>query len=128
MDLKNNMHKIDLEHMPLEELWGLHQLIAKLLSDRMIAEKQQLERRLAQLTDSDRARGAPAYNDRTPRRPYPKVLPKYLNPQSSSETWSGRGKQPRWLTAAIQSGHDLREFEIDRVKQPFRDRPSLVAR
>src|SRR5437763_3827981 len=38
------------------------------------------------------------------RRKYPKVFPKYRNPQTPHETWSGRGKQPRWLAAAIKTG------------------------
>jgi DNA-binding protein H-NS len=121
------MDNLDLEQMPLEELWSLHEQIAKLLSDKMIAEKQELERRLARLSDSDVFKPSTPPNGRTPRRPYPKVLPKYLNPQSSSETWSGRGKQPRWLAAAIQSGHDLREFEIGKAKLPSRGRTSRAA-
>ena len=47
-----------------------------------------------------------------PRRKYPKVVPKYFNPLVPMETWSGRGKQPRWLVAALQSGHKLEEFRI----------------
>jgi DNA-binding protein H-NS len=37
--------------------------------------------------------GSPA--DLPQRRPYPKVTPKFKNPQDPSQTWSGRGKQPR---------------------------------
>ncbi|WP_408581444.1 H-NS family nucleoid-associated regulatory protein [Bradyrhizobium barranii] len=29
-----------------------------------------------------------------------------------SEIWSGRGNQPQWLTAALQSGHKLQELAI----------------
>jgi DNA-binding protein H-NS len=29
-----------------------------------------------------------------------------------SETWSGRGKQPRWLVAAIKSGRKIDDFKI----------------
>ncbi|WP_163314351.1 H-NS histone family protein, partial [Enterobacter hormaechei] len=47
-----------------------------------------------------------------PRRKYPRVLPKYRNPSEPSETWSGRGKQPRWLVAAIKSGHKIDDFKI----------------
>jgi DNA-binding protein H-NS len=46
-----------------------------------------------------------------PRRKYPRVLPKYRNPQTS-ETWSGRGKLPRWLAAAMKSGRKLEDFRI----------------
>jgi DNA-binding protein H-NS len=52
--------------------------------------------------------------DRAPRRKYPKVLPKYCNPLVPSETWSGRGKRPRWLVAALKTGH---EFKIDNVEK-----------
>lgn len=30
--------------------------------------------------------------------------PKYKNPEDSSETWSGRGRQPEWYKKAIASG------------------------
>ncbi|GAB3753888.1 H-NS histone family protein [Lysobacter olei] len=41
-----------------------------------------------------------------------KVTPKYRNPGNSTETWSGRGKQPRWLAALTASGRSLDEFLI----------------
>ena len=30
------------------------------------------------------------------------VAPKYRNPSNASETWSGRGRQPMWFTAALK--------------------------
>lgn len=41
-----------------------------------------------------------------------KVAPKYRNPENASETWSGRGKQPRWLQAYTSAGRVLDEFLI----------------
>ncbi|GAB1594575.1 H-NS histone family protein [Lysobacter claricitrinus] len=41
-----------------------------------------------------------------------KVAPKYRNPDNASETWSGRGKQPRWLQAHTDKGRALDEFLI----------------
>jgi DNA-binding protein H-NS len=38
------------------------------------------------------------------------VLPKYQNPNNSAETWSGRGKQQRWLTAQLRFGKKLDDF------------------
>ena len=40
------------------------------------------------------------------------VAPKYRNPDNGSETWSGRGKQPKWLAALTAQGRDMREFAI----------------
>jgi len=33
-----------------------------------------------------------------------KVPPKYRNPANKTETWTGRGKQPRWLAAQVAKG------------------------
>ena len=41
-----------------------------------------------------------------------KVPPKYRNPANPSETWTGRGKQPRWLAAQIAKGKKLEDFLI----------------
>lgn len=41
-----------------------------------------------------------------------KVAPKYRNPDNPAETWSGRGKQPRWLALAIAQGRSIDEFRI----------------
>ncbi|MEO6154343.1 MAG: H-NS histone family protein [Thermomonas sp.] len=41
-----------------------------------------------------------------------KVAPKYRNPANSKETWAGRGKQPRWLSAETMKGRKLEEFLI----------------
>ncbi|HEY0659798.1 MAG TPA: H-NS histone family protein [Lysobacter sp.] len=45
-------------------------------------------------------------------KPLGKVAPKYRNPANSSETWAGRGQQPRWLAALTGSGRKLEEFLI----------------
>lgn len=33
-----------------------------------------------------------------------KVEPKYRNPQNSNETWTGRGRRPKWFETALASG------------------------
>ena len=38
------------------------------------------------------------------RRSYPLIQPKYCNPEDSSETWTGRGNQPRWGSDAASFG------------------------
>jgi DNA-binding protein H-NS len=108
-------NKVALEVMSTDDLWSLHERITKILSARITSEKRELEKRLAALDRSQSAmeggaktRGA---EGKLPRK-YPRVFPKYRNPFIPTETWSGRGKQPRWLVAAIKSGHKIAEFEI----------------
>jgi DNA-binding protein H-NS len=96
------MGTIDLKSMPLEELWKLHEEVVALLGSQLVAEKAKLEERLHQLQ----------WQDHRMRRPYPKVFPKYQNPKNPTETWSGRGRQPRWLSPQLRSGKKLDDFRI----------------
>lgn len=41
-----------------------------------------------------------------------KVAPKYRNPANRTETWTGRGKQPRWLAAQVKKGKKVEDFLI----------------
>ena len=41
-----------------------------------------------------------------------KVAPKYRNPQNPSETWAGRGQQPKWMASQIAAGRKLDDFLI----------------
>jgi DNA-binding protein H-NS len=106
--------KFELESMSLDALWSLHEKSSAVLSARIKAEKHELEKRLAVLNRGmvaiDQSRNSGSI-DRKPRRKYPRVLPKYRNPLTS-ETWSGRGKRPRWLIAAMKSGRKIEEFWI----------------
>ena len=55
--------------------------------------------------------GAGAGRARAPRK-LGKVAPKYRNPAKPSETWTGRGKQPRWLAAETAKGRKVEDFLI----------------
>ena len=41
-----------------------------------------------------------------------KVKPKYRNPADPSQTWSGRGKRPRWFHAALAGGKKEKDLLI----------------
>jgi DNA-binding protein H-NS len=55
---------------------------------------------------------APKARKSTKGRSLGKVAPKYRNPANAKETWTGRGKQPRWLAAETAKGKKLEEFLI----------------
>lgn len=101
------MKRTDFELMSIDELWALHLEIDVALTRKISAKKLQLDQRLRQLE-----LGVSEVNVRRESRPYPRVLPKYQNPDKPSETWAGRGKQPRWLTAQLKSGKKLEDFQI----------------
>ena len=109
--------KVNLAAMSIDEMWQLHEEISQLLSVRLTSEKRELEKRLAQLRrkkEIPRPENSKSSKEPRERRKYPRVFPKYRNPDEASETWSGRGKQPRWLSAALKAGHKIEEFLIGR--------------
>lgn len=49
---------------------------------------------------------------KTKGRKLGKVAPKYRNPAKPSETWTGRGRQPRWMAAETAKGKKPEDFLI----------------
>ena len=98
------MKRIELDRMSSDDLWSLHVEVTQLLQQRIQHEKLQLEERLKLLR-------APGLE----RRPYPPVPPIYRNPDQPSETWAGRGRQPRWLVAQLKSGRRVEDFRIKKA-------------
>lgn len=105
---RRDMKQRELETMPLEELWKLHGEVIASLTAKVEAQKIEIERQLDTL--GRRFGGAP--KDLPQPRPYPMVFPKYRNPAVPSETWSGRGRQPHWVSALLASGVLLEDCRI----------------
>ncbi|MGZ5872973.1 MAG: H-NS histone family protein [Bradyrhizobium sp.] len=107
----------DIESVSIDQLWAWHMEITGVLARKISEEKRQLEHRL-QILHPGELEG----NARRVRRRYPRVSPKYRNPDNSSETWAGRGKQPRWLTAQLRTGKTLDDFRIQQSSDRKRQR------
>jgi DNA-binding protein H-NS len=51
----------------------------------------------------------------TPKKPRGskgKVAPKYRNPAEVSQTWTGRGRQPLWVSGYVASGKSITDLLI----------------
>jgi DNA-binding protein H-NS len=122
------MRKQNLAAMKFEDLWQLYEQLAEVLADKIAAEKRELEDRLAKLNPVEIVREAGTraplslpLTGRRSRRTYPKVVPKYSNPLAPSQTWSGRGKTPRWVLAALAAGQRLDDLKIEHAQQRDRE-------
>ena len=102
------MRPLNFQAMSLDELWQIHEQINRLLAERLKAEKRQLEQRLSQLR-GDLESSSPA---EVARNPYPKVRPKYQNPSAPFQTWSGRGKTPRWVHELTEAGRSIDDLRV----------------
>jgi len=109
-----------LESLSVDELSALYDRVGLVLTKRIENEKRKLEETLLNLRKGAatnraaavRRRSKLADSQRRPRRKYPPVRPKYRNPSDRSQTWAGRGKQPRWLVAQLKAGKKIDDFLI----------------
>jgi DNA-binding protein H-NS len=102
------MKRSNLETLSTEELWLLNNKVTAKLKAKIIVEKNVLEDRLARLNGRLRVE----QTSKTPKRRFT-VFPKFHNPEQPSETWAGRGKKPRWLTAQLKLGKQIDDFRIE---------------
>jgi DNA-binding protein H-NS len=94
-----------LASLSLDALVKLRDDVTEALSSQAAALRTQL----ASLTGAP-ARGRPKESNRKSKLTGRKVAPKYRD--KSGNTWSGRGAQPRWMTAAIKDGGKRDDFLI----------------
>ena len=100
--------KSSLDTLSNQALCKLRDEIAEELKNRA----ESLQRAVDQLVGPTSA--ANDVHPRGPRKGH-KVAPKYKGPHG--EKWSGRGKTPRWLTAAMSEGKQLNDFLIGKLKK-----------
>lgn len=102
---------MDLDSLTLKELKSLQSQVEK-----KIAGFEERKKREALTTLEETAKtlgysltelvGVGAQRKRKPAKP------KYANPANKSETWTGRGRRPRWVDAALKSGKTLDDLAI----------------
>lgn len=101
----------DLDNMSLKELRELRSKV-----DRSISGFEERKRRaaMAALEDAAREHGfsLTELTGAKPARRGSKIAPKYANPADASQTWTGRGRRPLWIQAALDSGKSLNDLEI----------------
>jgi len=45
-------------------------------------------------------------------KPRKVIAPKYANPENPLDTWTGRGRKPKWVEAALAAGKSLEDLAI----------------
>lgn len=102
---------MDLHSLTLKELKELQAQVTKAIAS---FEDRRKKDALSELEDKAREMGfslaeltgASVARKRTP------AAPKYANPANASDTWSGRGRKPRWFVEAMSHGKTAEDMEI----------------
>ena len=115
------MKALNLKQFSVDDLLVLRDRVNAMLASRVDRERRELQSRLNRLQRFKAATATPSKASanavekpakKKTRKPIGKVAPKYRNPDKPSETWAGRGLQPRWLSAALKAGQKIEDFQI----------------
>jgi DNA-binding protein H-NS len=94
---------IDLNSYSLKDLKDLQLKVAKAIAT---FEDRRKKEALAALEETARDMGfsLSELTGATVGRKRSPAVAKYANPADASDTWSGRGRKPRWFAAALKAG------------------------
>ena len=102
---------VNLDNLSLKELKDLQNSVAKAIGN---FKDRHRRAALAEIEELARAKGftlSELAGLSAPRKRAPAVA-KYANPADRSDTWSGRGRKPRWFVAALNSGKSPEELSV----------------
>jgi DNA-binding protein H-NS len=101
----------NLNSLSLKELKELQSQVTKAIAS---FEDRKKKEALAELEERAKAMGfslAELTGTAVVRKRAPAVA-KYANPADRSDTWSGRGRKPRWFEAALNAGRTPEDLAI----------------
>lgn len=102
---------LDMNSLSLKELKDLQSQVAKAISGYEDRKKREA---LAELEEKAKAMGfslAELTGVTATRKRSPSVA-KYANPANAADTWSGRGRKPRWFSEALAKGKKPEDLAI----------------
>lgn len=104
---------IDLEALDLNELRSLAARAQKLADAKLRNRVEDVRRKLIAIAKDE---GYDAYElfgaEDAPKKVRRPAKPKYRNPDDHGQTWTGRGKNPNWVKAALARGLTLQDMLI----------------
>lgn len=102
------MKNIEINKLSLDELKALHKQVDRAIES---YEDRRKKEALAAIDETAKEFG---FNlaELTGQKIKKPVKAKYVNPNDKTQTWTGRGRKPRWVVEALESGKTLEDLEI----------------
>lgn len=102
------MARIDLKGMSLKQLLDLRDRVDHAIADRRENDRARVRHELAELAQKHGFSVKEVLGLSKGRA----AAVKYRNPDNPSETWTGRGRKPNWLSAKLSKGGKLEQFAV----------------
>jgi DNA-binding protein H-NS len=106
------MASINVDKMSLKELLDLEVRVRKAIGVAKDRERSDVKNKIATLAENAGFSVSELFGSGRGGAKGGKVAVKYVNPDNKSETWTGRGRQPRWLVSKLGKGGKIADFEI----------------
>jgi DNA-binding protein H-NS len=98
----------NIENMSFAELTAMQARIERAKVEKQSAERAALKQKMADMA-KEAGFDLRELLDGRGRGSRGKVAVKYRDPSNSANTWTGRGRMPRWMTAATKGGKAKKE-------------------
>lgn len=109
------MARVNLDKMTYAELSELRDEIDAAMETRHEEERQAIAEQIEELAYAagfSSAKEVLGIRTKKNRASGYTVKPKYRSPWDASQTWTGRGRKPKWVVEALEEGHEIEEFLI----------------
>lgn len=103
------MARINVEGLSYKALVTLQSQIETAIAARKAEDAKALKAQLAELAKKNGFSVDELFGN---RKKNAKAEIKFRNPKNPAETWTGRGRKPNWLVAAVKRGTKIESFEI----------------
>jgi DNA-binding protein H-NS len=98
------MLDIDLENLELPELKKLHKDVEKAITSFEARKKREALAAARAIAEENGYKLDELMSDSSSKKK--SAPPKYKNPDNASDTWTGKGRQPKWFKDKVSAGVD----------------------
>src|SRR5436190_16230688 len=99
----------NIENMSFAELSAMQARIERAKIEKQSSERAALRQKMADMAKEHGFDMRELFDGRMGKGKRGKVAVKYRDPSNSANTWTGRGRMPRWMTAATKGGKSKKE-------------------
>ena len=104
------MASVNVDKMSLKELLDLEARVRRAITNVKERERSELKTKIASLAENAGFTVSELFG--AGRGKGGKVAVKYRNKDNPAETWTGRGRPPKWLAAKLSKGAKLNDFSL----------------
>lgn len=116
---EDGVKHIDLSQLSLTDLLGLQNALPSIIEQAKQTEKAALIAKMEALAAESGFELSEVFNDKVEpevekkkRKQIGFVKAKYINPENAEQTWTGRGRKPKWVAQYLKKSGKLEELLI----------------